>query len=83
MTKLSLKNLIKEVIAETHGMKVYIVYGKGGYDDQIVDRVFSSEDVAREYVIQSRFYDNAHYDKMSTDQLNAEADLHIHKYIVD
>lgn len=64
-------------------MNVYITYGMDGYNDQIVDRVFSSMDKACEYVIQHHFSDISHYSKMTVDQLHAEARKHVHEYTVE
>lgn len=47
MTKLQLKNLIKEVIAEASTRKVWVVVGME--DEGVVSAVFSSEEKAMAY----------------------------------
>jgi len=54
-------------------MKVYIIYCKDGYGEQVVDKVFSTHEKACQYIIEKEFRRNDYYKKFSDDELMREA----------
>ena len=53
-------------------MKVYIIYCKDGYGEQVVDKVFSTHEKACQYIIEKEFR-SKFYEKHSKESLMREA----------
>ena len=58
-------------------MKVYIIYRKDGYGEQVVDKVFSTHEKACQYIIEKEFPRNDYYKKFSDDELMREAAIFV------
>lgn len=58
-------------------MKVYIIYRKDGYGEQVVDKVFSTHEKACQYIIEKEFRRNSYYNDFSQDRLMKEALLFV------
>jgi hypothetical protein len=63
-------------------MKVYVVYEKNGFGGSEVADVFSSRNIAREYVIDEIFGKNQAYQNKTENVLNNCADQFIHEFDV-
>lgn len=63
-------------------MKVYVVYEKDGFGGSEVAQVFSSQSIAREYVIDEIFSKNKAYQNKTENVLNNCADQYIHEHEV-
>jgi hypothetical protein len=63
-------------------MKVYIVYQDNGFGGSEVAEVFSSQYIAREYVIDEIFASNKAYQNKEENVLNNCADQFIHEHEV-
>jgi hypothetical protein len=61
------------LITLSNNMKVYIIYRKDGYGEQVVDKAFSSHEKACQYIIEKEFRRNDYYKKFSDDELMREA----------
>jgi len=64
-------------------MKVYIVMGEGRYNENVVDRVFSTEEKGVDYVIKSKFVGNSAYDNMDQKTKEENALLFVEGFEVD
>ena len=63
-------------------MKVYIVYQENVFCGSEVAEIFSSKNIAREYVIDEIFGKNQAYQNKEENVLNNCADQFIHEYDV-
>jgi hypothetical protein len=63
-------------------MKVYVVYQENCFGGSEVAEVFSSRDIAREYVIDEIFGKNQAYKNKTENVLNNCADQFIHEHDV-
>ena len=63
-------------------MKVYVVYEKDGFGGLEVAEIFSSRNIAREYVIDEIFGTNKAYQNKEENDLNNCADQFIHEHDV-
>lgn len=64
-------------------MKVYIVMGEGGYNENVVDRVFSTEGKAIDHVIESKFVGNSAYANMDQKTKEENALLFVEGFEVE
>ncbi len=60
--------------------KVYIVYQKDVFGGMEIDKVFSSKNIARKYVIDEIFRNNKFYHDKDKNELNDLADWHIDEF---
>lgn len=63
-------------------MKVYVVYQKDGFGGSEVAEIFSSRNIAREYVIDEIFGNNKAYQNKEENVINNCADQFIHEFDV-
>lgn len=56
---------------------------EGGYNENVVDRVFSTKEKAIDYVIESKFVGNAAYDNMDQKIKEEKALLFVEEFEVD
>lgn len=89
VTKEHPEDLIEEVTATRHTFdipdgvkKVYVVYQENGFGGSEVAEIFSSRNIAREYVIDEIFGKNQAYKNKTENVLNNCADQFIHEHDV-
>lgn len=63
-------------------MKVYVIYQENVFGVSEVEKIFSSRNIARKYIIDEIFINNNAYQNKSKNELNDCADQFIHEYEV-
>lgn len=84
ITKAILNTIPQTVTVNPNGdeMKVYITYEEDGYNGDQVEKVFSDESIAQNYIIATRFVANSFYADMKKHKLEEFALKYIEEHDV-